>query len=165
MEENKLDKFTNKIFGIVGIFSAFITNLQQKTSKKVFLLFGLFQLVIGISLAVVIISLDTTFTIYNFITILTNIVVGVCFIHIWLKSLSDIDLKILKFTKKFYSEETIKLCFEPLIADWKTEYSQAIKTNHKWKAQKITFSYIYAFLCAIIQQTWLGKIFELIKRF
>lgn len=82
----------------------------------------------------------------------------------YIKNLSDIDLKILKFSRKFYSEETVKLCFEPIIADWKKEYSDAVSIKENWKAYRITMCYVYAFLSAIFMQSPIGRLIKLIKK-
>lgn len=79
-----------------------------------------------------------------------------------LSRITDIDLKILKFSQKFYSEETTKLCFEPLIADWKTEYSSAVSQNLNWKARWISVRYAYAFLSAMLMNSKIGKLLQII---
>lgn len=86
------------------------------------------------------------------------------FVYARLALSSDIDLKILNFSQKFYSEETVKLCFEPIIADWKTEHSEAISQNLNWKAHWISIRYFYAFIAAMIQQSWIGRLIEFLQR-
>lgn len=84
------------------------------------------------------------------------------FVYARLKLISNIDLKILKFSQKFYSEETAKLCFEPLIADWKKEHSESISQNENWNAIIISIRYSYAFLSAMFMQSKIGRLLQII---
>lgn len=79
-------------------------------------------------------------------------------------NVSDIDLKIIRFSQNLYGEETAKFCFEPLIADLKKEYSEAIADGQNWKTNWILVRYLYAFVLAIILQTRLGRIIEIILK-
>ncbi len=74
----------------------------------------------------------------------------------------DLDVKILKFTQKFYSEETAKLCFEPLLADWKKEHLEAVLQNKNWKAYRISIRYACAFLSAMLMQSRIGRLLQTI---
>ncbi len=78
------------------------------------------------------------------------------------EDIDDIEFKILKFCQKLYSEETRKLCFEPLIADWKKERSEAFLQAGRWKADGVTVRYVLAFFAAMIRQSSLGRFLETI---
>ncbi len=97
---------------------------------------------------------------------LNILLVLVAFVQIQnkLKSITDLDLKILKFSQKFYSAETTKLCFEPIIADWKMEYSATVAQNLNWQARWVSVRYTYAFLSAMFQQSWIGSLLEFIQK-
>lgn len=169
MEETKLDKYAARIFSLTERFSNNITKLSSATSVKLTIYLGLIQLSIGFIQLVLLFSsyqelLHSKLILgMKLLGSFSAIFLGTLFLRIILKRISDLDLKILQFTKKFYSEEIIKLCFEPMIADWKTEYTEAAKQSSKISTYKINLRYIYAFLCVIIQQSWIGKAFEIIR--
>lgn len=167
MEETSLDKIIGKFF---TLFERFEKLVGKFFTWIIFQLFTYLYFVISFftSLYLFIGDKNSEFSLKSvaFRSLLIYGVSSICYTLIFygqLKRISDLDLKILKFTKKFYSEETIKLCFEPMIADWKTEYTQAAKESYKISVYNINLRYIYAFLCVIIQQSWIGKAFEIIK--
>lgn len=57
--------------------------------------------------------------------------------------------KLLSFADFFWPPKTVKQVFEPLIADWRTEYFDALKQGRIWKAQWISVRYRIAFVQAI----------------
>jgi hypothetical protein len=167
MEETKLDKFVGKIFDGTEKFTHFIASFVGRYLNSPY--FWLIQIIIGI--LIIVLALDKLWSseIIDFSKLsvfFMHVVFGLSFIHAGAtaiyREINDIDLKILKFSRKFYSEETIKFCFEPLIADWKVEYSKAILQDRKWRAFEISLRYFFAFFAAIFQQSRLGRLIEII---
>lgn len=168
MEETKLDKFIGKIFGAIEKATGF---LQDESGKsKVFFRIMILQFFLGVffTLRYFVFSSNSDepniIKIFNYLQGPLMIFLSLVLLFQRLKNFSDIDLKILKFSRKLYSEEITKLCFEPLIADWKNEYSEAVSQNRNWKAYCISVRYAYAFVSAMFQQSWLGRLIEFIQK-
>jgi hypothetical protein len=60
-----------------------------------------------------------------------------------------------------YSQKTVKETFEPIIADWRFEYFEALSQKRIWKARWICVRYTYSFVMAM----GLSKIFSFYKVF
>jgi len=59
-----------------------------------------------------------------------------------------------------FSPKTVEQTFKPLIADWRYEYFEALKQEHKWKARWISTHYRFSFIMAM----GLSKVFSLLKQ-
>lgn len=66
---------------------------------------------------------------------------------------------ILLFVDFFFSHKAVKEIFEPLVADLRTEYFNALTSKRKWKARWIRLRYCYHFILA----AGLAKLFSLVK--
>lgn len=168
MEETKLDKFVNHIFNGTERFSNFVGRLFKNIS---FSLLALLNGVVMITILAIRFSSTEKFGLDEIASFSSNLFVGLYCIYLGtsiiyrkIKESDDIDLKILKFSRKLYSEETTKLCFEPIIADWKAEYFTLISQNQFWQARWISARYVYAFLAAMFQQSWLGRLVEFLQK-
>ncbi len=69
--------------------------------------------------------------------------------------------KLLKIADFFFSRKTVALTFTPLIADWHSEYFEALNENRRWKARWISGRYLWAFAKAF----GLSKLFDVLKSF
>lgn len=67
--------------------------------------------------------------------------------------------RLLKVADFFFSPDTVKLTFEPLVADWRQEYFDALNGYRFWKARWIYIRYYWYFAKAF----GLSKILNLIK--
>lgn len=67
----------------------------------------------------------------------------------------------LSLVEFFYSPKAVEEIFKPIIADWRTEYCEALKQRREWKARWISIRYHYRF----VQVIGLSKVFSLIKIF
>lgn len=167
MEETRLDKFVGKVFNRVENATEFLRDETKK--RKVFSRLMILQILIGLVFIFILFAspndpkTPTILKIIRYLQIPATIILPIYFLY-KLKFVSDIDLKILKFSQKFYSEETRKLCFEPIIADWKKEYSESISQNKNWQARWISIRYVYAYLSAMMQQSRFGRLFELLRK-
>jgi hypothetical protein len=63
----------------------------------------------------------------------------------------------------FYSPRTHKEVFQPLLADWREEYFEAVQQNQKLKACWISACYAWAFLMAMLQRSPLGDLMESLR--
>ena len=166
MEETKLDRFVVKIFSFVESKTSFL--FKARKNPKTLLILAFLQLFCGISLFLLRISFPPpnetlASKIFDFLQLIASLVIALIFSREAVKNIPDIDLKILQFSRKIYSEETIKFCFEPIFADWKSEYSEAISQKKYWQARSISIRYGWAFISAIFQQSRIGKILSFIK--
>ena len=59
---------------------------------------------------------------------------------------------------------TVELTFRPLIAEWQSEYFEALKQGRKYKARWITIRYRFAFACTFIKAMGLSKVFSVFKQ-
>ena len=172
MEETKLDKAVDKLFKFVGKFSDGITNLA-KGSGLYFRLFSAFFYM----LYIIVFFIDVYYHSWKF-TNLSDGKINISFfsqlfmvfiviplqIYFFNRNLfNDLDLKILKLSQHFYIETVVNNCFKPLVADWREEYSNARHQNHKWQAFSINLRYTYAFISAVIQQSFLRHLLEFIR--
>jgi hypothetical protein len=57
--------------------------------------------------------------------------------------------KLLSFVEFFYSPKTVEEVFKPVIADWRTEYFDALKQKRTIKAHWISVRYKYHFVVAM----------------
>lgn len=57
--------------------------------------------------------------------------------------------RLLSIADFFYSAKTVEEVFEPIIADWRTEYFEALKQNRTIKARWISLRYKYDFAKAM----------------
>lgn len=167
MEETKLDKFVGKIFLFVERKTGFLQNINLK--PKTLIILGFVQLFCGISLFLLRISFPNRndpfiINIFNYLQGPASVLMAFSFFHKAAKKISDIDLKVLQFSRKLYSDETVKFCFEPIIADWKNEYAEAISQKNYWQARTISIRYIWAFISAIFQQTSIGKLLNFLRK-
>lgn len=60
----------------------------------------------------------------------------------------------------FYSSKTKKLVFEPLLADWQVELTEAKLGGETWKGLQINVRYSFAFLATLIQKSPLGDLLD-----
>lgn len=67
----------------------------------------------------------------------------------------------LSLAEFFYSPKAVEEIFKPIVADWRTEYFNALEQKRKWKARWISIRYHYRF----IQVIGLSKVFSLIRIF
>mgnify|MGYP003478740834 CR=1 FL=1 len=163
MEETKLDRAVAKLFDLTERISSAVL------SKRLGIRFVIIMFCFGVVNTVIQFWFwaDKTLTIESFYRSLSGpllIAQSIILFYSILKSTPDLELKTLKFIQKFYSEETVKLCFVPLFADWKTEYSQSIKQGENWRARCISFRYFFAFISSIIQQSSIGRFIEILWR-
>jgi hypothetical protein len=68
--------------------------------------------------------------------------------------------RLLKFAHFFFSSKTVNLTFGPLVADWHSEYFEALNEQCYWRARMVSVRYIWAFAKA----AGLSKLFDLLKR-
>lgn len=68
-----------------------------------------------------------------------------------------------EFPNIFYSPGTHKEVFQPLLADWREEYFEAVQQNQKLKACWISACYAWAFLMAMLQRSPLGDLMESLR--
>jgi hypothetical protein len=66
---------------------------------------------------------------------------------------------LLRIAQYLYSPKTIEKTFEPLIADWRTEYLEALGRGHNLKARWISARYTYSFVMVMA----LSKVYSLLK--
>lgn len=59
-----------------------------------------------------------------------------------------------------YSPKILEQTFNPLVADWRTEYFEALKQGRTKKAQWISIRYCYSFIMTMS----LSKVFSLLKQ-
>jgi hypothetical protein len=64
----------------------------------------------------------------------------------------------------FYSRKTKEMVFEPLLADWQSELTDAKLRNQTWNAVQINIRYYLAFLSAMLQKSPLGDFAEFIGK-
>jgi hypothetical protein len=57
--------------------------------------------------------------------------------------------RLFAFVDFFYSSKTVNLTFLPILADWRTEYYEALKQGRLWKARWISVRYRYSFVAAM----------------
>jgi len=60
-----------------------------------------------------------------------------------------------------YSQKTVEEVFDPLIADWRFEYFEALDQKRRWKARWISVRYVYSLLMAM----GLSRVFSFFKVF
>lgn len=60
-----------------------------------------------------------------------------------------------------FSPKTVEETFKPIVADWRTEYFEALNQRRKWKARWISVRYTYSFVASM----GLTKIVSFIKIF
>jgi len=68
---------------------------------------------------------------------------------------------ILKIADFLWSHKTLTLTFEPLVADWRHEYCEALQGGRRMKARWICIRYYWAFAKAF----GLTKIVDAVKAF
>jgi hypothetical protein len=69
--------------------------------------------------------------------------------------------RLLKVVDFFYSRAAVEETFKPIIADWRTEYFEAVLDGRTWKARWITARYSYAFVMAM----GLSSVFSIVRSF
>jgi len=70
---------------------------------------------------------------------------------------------LLSIVEFFYSPADVDGTFEPIIADWRKEYFEALKQSRKWKARWISARYIFRFGQAMGLSKTLGLMKEVLK--
>jgi hypothetical protein len=65
----------------------------------------------------------------------------------------------------FYSPKTKKMVFEPLLADWQEELTDAKLRGESWRALQINIRYSFAYLAVMIQKSPLGDLFDFFGKF
>jgi hypothetical protein len=68
---------------------------------------------------------------------------------------------LLRFVDFFFAASTMEKTFKPLVADWRTEYFDALQQGRKIKARWISVRYMWAFMLAM----GLSRIMALFKKF
>jgi hypothetical protein len=68
---------------------------------------------------------------------------------------------LLRIVEFFYSPAAVEETFKPIIADWRTEYFDALQGKRVFKARWINLRYIIAFVMAM----GLSKFYSLVKSF
>lgn len=68
---------------------------------------------------------------------------------------------LLSLVEFFYSQKTVEEVFKPIIADWRTEYFDALEQGRTFKARWICVRYRYSFIAAI----GLSKIYKVYSLF
>lgn len=69
----------------------------------------------------------------------------------------------LSFVDFFYSSRTVETIFQPLVADWRNEYFEALMKQRKWKARWISIRYRYS-LIQVIGLEIVSVIIKILKR-
>ncbi|MDQ3131244.1 MAG: hypothetical protein M3Q99_10850 [Acidobacteriota bacterium] len=73
-------------------------------------------------------------------------------------------LNFLRISNFLYSPKTQKEIFDPIAADWQTEYFEALFKKEIYKARWINVRYTYAFIIAIWQKSPIGDLIEFIRK-
>lgn len=175
MEENMLSKSSNKI----------MTVIKSNTVQNIIAIYMVIHLIFEAKrIFLRILTYDSSLpgSEYYFQAIVLSIFsfVGyfciLSFVSLYrLNKAKSFDILFFYFSKRLYSEEIFQMYFEPLIADWRIERSRIVsqqspwiskKESEKleWKLFKIDISYTFSTFLVFFQQSWLGKIFEIIKR-
>jgi len=58
-------------------------------------------------------------------------------------------LKLLSIVEFFFSPTTVEETFKPTVADWHSEYFEALKQKKFWRARWISVRYTYRFIVAM----------------
>lgn len=66
---------------------------------------------------------------------------------------------LLRIAQCLYSPDIIEKTFEPLIADWRMEYFEALGQGHNLKARCLSARYTYSFVVAIV----VSKAYSILK--
>lgn len=74
------------------------------------------------------------------------------------------QVKLLTITKFLYSPKTQKETFEKVVADWQTEYFEALSKKEIWKARWLNVRYTYAYFGAMWQKSPVGDLIEFIRK-
>lgn len=149
-----------------------------KILRVFFALLGCIFLIMGLSSVVVSVNaVDKSISIYPILIIivvpLSFIAVGIFFLgNPWASDRKDNQSKnTTKHIKKapgsnllilvnfLYSPKIVKEVFEQIVADWRTEYFDALKAGRTWKVRWISVRYTYSFVVAM----GLSKAFSLIR--
>jgi hypothetical protein len=69
--------------------------------------------------------------------------------------------RLLTIVDFLYSPKTIEETFKPIVADWRTEYFEALTQGRTWKARWISIRYT----CSFIVSMSLSKVYALFKSF
>jgi hypothetical protein len=69
-------------------------------------------------------------------------------------------INLLALVDFLFSPKTVEQTFKPLVADWRTEYFEALKQGRTKKARWISMRYRYSFIMAMS----LSKVFSLLKQ-
>jgi hypothetical protein len=71
--------------------------------------------------------------------------------------------KLLLIVDFLFRPKTVELTFIPLIADWQSEYFEALNQKRKYKAHWIMFRYRIHFACTFVMALGLSKALSFFK--
>jgi hypothetical protein len=73
-------------------------------------------------------------------------------------------VRLLAIVDFLFRPKTVSLTFEPLIAEWHSEYFEALNQKRKYKARWITFRYRIHFARTFVMALGLSKVFSLFEK-